>query len=187
MPTRFYIEERLDYKNGSRYGRVGAYEFIRARAVTDAGEGTAFVLKPRDPALGNNTLVFELLRSGKFTDPNNGNLLLAGLTFVTLLWKDPKTAPAAARDVLNFLRVTGGPMLLGDQRQFLKRTIVVDGNGWVSGFVSAGLNKGTKDVPLIDAAVVADVENLDGVQVVKAPRAGAYSHLLYLNQSLTSR
>src|SRR5687767_6920220 len=127
MPTRFYVEERTDYKNGSRYGAIGAYEFIRTRVVTDQGEGVAFVLKPRDPALGNKTLVFEMLRTGKFPDPNDGNLLLAGFTFVSLAWKDAKTAPAAARDVLNFLRVTGGPMLLGDQRQFLKRTIVVDG------------------------------------------------------------
>src|SRR5688572_6971453 len=120
MPVRFFVEERIDHKKGDRYGAVGAYEFIRTRVSTSAGESQAFVLKPRDPALGNKTLVFEVIPENKFADPNNGNLLLAGFTFVSLVWKDPKTAPVAAKEVLDFLRVTGGPMLLGDQRQFLK-------------------------------------------------------------------
>lgn len=184
MAVRFYVEDRIDYKNGNRYGAVGPYEFIRARAVTDAGQGIAYILKPRDPALGNKTLVFELLRADKFPDPNDGNLFLSGFTFVSLVWKDPKTSALAAQEVLNFLRVTGGPMLLGDQRQFLKRTIVVDGTGWVPTFFLGGMNKGVKDVALIDAAVIANVEKLDGLRIVQAPRNKAYAALLKLQDEI---
>ena len=187
MPVRFFVEERIDHKKGDRYGAVGAYEFIRTRVSTSAGESQAFVLKPRDPALGNKTLVFEVIRENKFADPNNGNLLLAGFTFVSLVWKDPKTAPVAAKEVLDFLRVTGGPMLLGDQRQFLKRTIVVDGTGWVAPFVGAGMNKGTKNVPLIDAAVLAGADKPEGIQVVQAPRPQAYGQLIKLQEPLQSK
>jgi hypothetical protein len=184
MAVRFYVEERTDYNKGSRYGRVGPYEFIRARVETDAGEGLAFVLKPRDPALGNNTLVFEIIRDPKFVNPNDGNLFSAGFTFVSLVWPDATTAPEAAKDVLNFLRVTGGPMLLGDQRQFLKRTIVVDASGWVPRFVASGMNKGTKHFPLIDAAVTPNTASIEGVKVVQAPRAKAYSRLTELHAQL---
>jgi hypothetical protein len=148
MPTRFLIEERTDYQNAKPFGTAGPYEFIIARALTDAGEGRIEVLKPRDPAKGNGTFIFELNAKQKVARSNH--LLEAGHTFVHLMWKDPATAAQGVHHVLNFLRATGGPMLLGDQPRFAKRLLAANASSWLPAFIEKGLNKGARDRTLID-------------------------------------
>lgn len=148
MPTRFFVEERSDYQGGKPFGAAGPYEFIAARAVTDSGEGRIEVLKPRQPASGSGTFLVELNRKGK--PVHTDELLQQGHTFLHILWKDQATALKGVHHILNFLRVTGGPMLLGDQPRFVKRLLAVNAQSWLPAFVQAGLNQGAKDRTLID-------------------------------------
>ena len=46
------------------------------------------------------------------------------------------------------------------------------------------MNKGAKDLPLIDAAIIANVEKLDGLRVVQAPRNKAYAAVRKLQDEL---
>ena len=149
MPVRFYVEQRLDFQDAKSFGKAGSYELILTRVVTDAGEGRVSVLKPRDPVLGNGTALFELNPKRK-QPPSDAAQLEEGFTFVDLLWPSPTTAQQAVQQVLNYLKVTGGPMLLGDQPRFIKKVLAVNAKSWLTKFNEAGLNKGSKDRVLID-------------------------------------
>jgi hypothetical protein len=149
MPTRFYIEERSDYNKAAEFGQAGPYEHITARAVTDAGEGHVDVMKPRDPSKGNGTLIFRLNPKQK-RRPLKSDLLSQGYTFADLTWKDRATSLEGVHAVLNFLKVTGGPMLLGDQPRFIKRVLAEDAGEWLSQLKERSLNTGSKGQPLID-------------------------------------
>ena len=148
MPTRFLIEDRTDYRKAAAFGEAGPYERITAKALTDAGEGHVDVMKPRDPSKGNGTLIFRL--NPKQERSFKPDLLNQGYTFVDLRWSDRATALQGAHHVLNFLKVTGGPMLLGDQRRFIKRVLAVDAAGWLPEYNQKKLNTGAKDQTLID-------------------------------------
>jgi hypothetical protein len=148
MPTRFYIEDRTDYNKAAEFGQAGPYEHITARAVTDAGEGRADVMKPRDPSKGSGTLIFRL--NPKQRRSFKPDLLNQGYTFVDLMWRDRQTSLQGVHDVLNFLKVTGGPMLLGDQPRFIKRILAEDAGAWLSDLKQRNLNTGDKGQPLID-------------------------------------
>lgn len=149
MAVRFFVEQRLDFQDGKTFGKAGPYELIVTRAVTGVGEGRVTVLKPRDPALGNGTFLFEL--NPKRQQPSGDPAQMEqGVTWVEMTWRNAATAPQAVQEVLNFLRVTGGPMLLGDQPRFVKKVIAVNADSWLPKFNEAGLNKGAKDRVLID-------------------------------------
>lgn len=152
MATHFYVEQRTDFHNGKAYGEAGPYELIVARTVTGAGEGQLRYLKPRDPAKGSGTMLFVLEKTANITMPEDPSLYEAGYIFAAMTWPDEKSRIAGLKEVMNFLRVTGGPMLLGDQPRFIKRAIVLDSGSWLPQFVSAGANKGDKDKRLFDGA-----------------------------------
>lgn len=152
--TRFYVNDRGDFQNGQQFGKAGVYEFIVARLAAEAGEGWAEVLKPRDPALGNGTVVIKVNPpKGKYAPPVEA--LNSGVTLITLTWKDAATLQAGVAELVNFLKYKGGPMLLGDQRRFLKRAVVVDNALWVAELVKSGRNKNDKGQVLIDALLPA--------------------------------
>lgn len=162
--TRFYVGERTDWENGRAYGNAGPYELITSRVVTNAGEGQTEVLKPRDPAKGNGVLLVEINPRSKrqYSDEE----LDRGTTFLRLMWKDPGTMQAGVREVVLFLKLTGGPFLLGDQRRFLKRVIYAGDRDWLQHFVAAGHNKDEKERALFDASMPAltGAADIDGAQ-----------------------
>lgn len=149
--TRFYVNQRTDYEKGKTFGNAGVYEFIDAKVVTGAGQGRADVLKPRDPATGNGTFVLIVNGSGKLQAPES--TLNSGVTIVRLMWPDTKSLESGVSEVVSFLRYDGGPMLLGDQKRFLKRAIVLDDQPWVSAFLRSGKNADPKGRPLLDASL----------------------------------
>lgn len=152
--TRFYVDQRGDWANGKSFGSAGIYEFITARVVTDAGEGRAEVLKPREPKLGSGVLVVEVNGKGKLGAPDAA--LEAGQTIVRLAWRDAGTVAMGVSQIVNFLRYTGGPMLLGDQSRFLKKkAVLVDNGPWVAQFVASDRNKDAKGRVLVDETVSA--------------------------------
>lgn len=144
MATRFYVDRREDYERGREFGNAGPYERITARVAADSGEGIAEVLKPRDPARGNGTLLLEVNPTSKLS--RRPRDLEQGFTFVTLTWQDPATLQAGVREMVMFLKVTGGPMLLGDQPRFLKRAIVAGDRS----VIGSGPNADAKGRTLID-------------------------------------
>lgn len=115
--STLYVDERTDYKEGASFGKAGAYERITANATYGASKMTAWMefLKPRDPALGNGTLLYVI---GK--GPDEKQLLEAG--FSILRFKENK--PEAVRDVVSYLRYGADSiLLLSDQKRFQKRVI----------------------------------------------------------------
>src|SRR3954447_13126781 len=112
-----HVIERTDYENGKAFGAAGPYERIVAKATYADGEVTTVaVLKPRDPAKGNGTLV--VIASPDIPVPP---LVDGGYTVLQV--PDPNRSNVG--DMIAFLRYDGSPFLLGDQRRFLKRTIAV--------------------------------------------------------------
>jgi hypothetical protein len=147
MPTRLFVERREDFERGKSFGAPGPYEFIAARVVSDAGEGRVEVLKPRDPAKGNGTMLFAV---NSKTANRDQALLEQGHTFVSLQWKDQATMLRGVHELVAFLKLTGGPMLLGDQRRFLKRALAAHADKWLPAFKDKGLNNDEKGRTLFD-------------------------------------
>ncbi|MDX2266857.1 MAG: alpha/beta hydrolase domain-containing protein [Bryobacter sp.] len=120
--TKVHLVDRGDVEGGRAFGKAGAYEFVAARAffavdpklpanqiIRDLdkakpnAEGKVefsadiYVLKPRDPALGNGGLVFEVSnRGGKGllgtfqfagNDGGDGWLMEQGYTLVWVGWQ----------------------------------------------------------------------------------------------------
>ncbi|MDZ4802538.1 MAG: hypothetical protein SGI92_30635 [Bryobacteraceae bacterium] len=146
--TRFYVDQRTDWSKAAAFGQAGPYELITARVVTDAGEGRIEMLKPRDPKLGNGTLELEVNGKGKFGGSNK--TLETGVTMMRLTWSNASTLEAGVAEIVDFLKFTGGPMLLGDQRRFLKKAVLVDNAKWVAEFLISAKNKDAKGRPLVD-------------------------------------
>lgn len=146
--TRFYVDQRLDWSKGAAFGQAGPYEYISARVVTDVGEGRVEMLKPRDPKFGNGTLELEVNGKGKFGASDK--MLETGVTLMRMTWTNASTLQASVAEIVNFLKFKGGPMLLGDQRQFLKKAVLVDNAGWVDEFLRSGKNKDPKGRALVD-------------------------------------
>jgi hypothetical protein len=147
--TRFYVDQRMDWSKGVEFGQAGPYEYISARVVTDAGEGRVEMLKPRDPKFGNGMLELEVNGKGNFGASNK--MLETGVTLMRLTWPNASTMQAGVREIVNFLKFTGGPMLLGDQRQFLKKAVLVDNGKWVDEFLASEKNKDPKGRTLVDS------------------------------------
>lgn len=175
MPTRFLVEQRTDYQNAKPFGQAGPYEFIVARAVTDNGEGRLEYLKPREPSKGDGAMLFMADKSLASVVGEDPALLEAGYIIASLTWPDAKTRLAGIQDVMNFLRVTGGPMLLGDQRTFVKRAIALDNGSWIGQFVSAGHNAGLKGKKLFDGAwlIRAEAKPIGDLKVLYSDAKGA--------------
>lgn len=116
--NKLYVDERTDYKEGASFGNAGPYERITANAYYGTSDTPAFIelLKPREPAKGNGTLLYLIGRG-----PAEKALLEAGFTLLRMRKHDPQ----AARDVVGFFRYGAGPgiLLLTDQRRFQKRFI----------------------------------------------------------------
>jgi len=149
--TRFYVDQRGDYAGGKNFGAPGIYEFITTKVVTDAGTGSAEVIKPRDPKLGNGTLILDVNGKGKLTPPEG--TLSTGVTIVRLTWPDAASLNAAVTEITDFLKYKGGPMLLGDQRQFLKKAVAVDRGSWLAAFAKNGRNADAKGRVLLEGAL----------------------------------
>lgn len=157
--TRFYVDQRGDYSSGREFGSAGVYELITAKVVTGSGQGQAEVLKPRDPAKGNHTFLLDV--NGK-RSPAPDTFLSGGTTLIRLRWSDKQTLAAGVKEILEFLKYQGGPMLLGDQSRFLRRAVVVDDGQWVAEFLKAGNNKDEKGRPLLDASLRSgDAKSMD--------------------------
>jgi hypothetical protein len=87
--TKIHVEDRNDYENGRAFGAAGPYEYVKARVhytvdpklaanrmiadVDKAVQATRglvhfsadlYVIKPRDPAKGNGTILFEVSNRG---------------------------------------------------------------------------------------------------------------------------
>jgi hypothetical protein len=152
--VRFYVDQRGDWANGKNFGQPGVYEVITAKMVADAGEGWVEVLKPRDPKLGSGTFTLEVNPKSKVGAPPE-SVLTAGNTVIRLMWRDAGTVQLAVSQLVDFLKYTGGPMLLGDQRRFLKKAILVDNGEWVAQFVASPKNKDAKGRVLVDETTAA--------------------------------
>ncbi len=112
-----YFDQRTDYEGGKSFGTAGPYERIVAKATFTGGAmSTVDVLKPRDPAKGNGTLVL-LMAPGV----PMASLVEGGFTILQVI---PPTRDAS-RDMVAFLKYLGSPFLLGDQKKFLKRAISI--------------------------------------------------------------
>ena len=158
--TRFYVDQRGDFANGNSFGAPGIFEVITAKVVTDAGTGRVEVIKPRDPAKGNGTLILDVNGKGKSAPPSS--VLESGVTIIRLTWPDAKSLPDGVKEIVTFFKYTGGPMLLGDQRRFLKKAVVVENGPWVKEFVKSGRNNDAKGRPLLDGSLsAADAKALD--------------------------
>ncbi|MBC8167217.1 MAG: hypothetical protein H7Y20_15275 [Bryobacteraceae bacterium] len=158
--TRFFVDERIDYAAGKSFGTAGVYELITTKVITDAGAGKAEVLKPRDPAHGNGIFVLDV--NGKQKTAPQAPLLDSGVTIIRLTWPDSATLPAGVQEITSFLKYKGGPMLLGDQRRFLKKAVVIDNASWLGEFVKTGKNTDEKGRQLFDLALRgASAQSLD--------------------------
>ncbi|MBC7928476.1 MAG: hypothetical protein H7039_22770 [Bryobacteraceae bacterium] len=149
--TKFYVDQRTDYEKAKEYGGAGPYELVLAKVVTSSGEGRAEILKPRDPQKGNSTMVLEVNGKGRLSAPESA--LQAGSTIVRLTWPDTASRQSGIADVVSFLRYDGGPMLMGDQRRFIKRVVAVDNGPWLGEFVASAKNKDAKGRVLIEGAL----------------------------------
>jgi hypothetical protein len=151
--TKLYVDERTDYKQGATFGNAGPYERITANAFS--GESTTptwiEVLKPREPAKGNGTLLYII---GK--GPDEKALLEAGFILLRVRGDDP----AAVRDVVEYFRYGGtGILLLSDQRRFVKRTIAFASGRdaqKLAALGQGGFTKGEKDRDVFDILWVHD-------------------------------
>ena len=115
--TKIYVEERGDFQEGKSFGAPGPYERVVARAhfaidpklpanriirdidrapVDDKGlvrfSADLYVLKPRDPAKGNGSILFEVSnRGGKgmlgMFQANDAYLMEQGYTLVWVGWQ----------------------------------------------------------------------------------------------------
>lgn len=154
-----YVDQRQDVKNGQAFGSAGPYERIVAKAIYDSPvNATIECLKPRDPSKGNSGLV---LLTGKSGMPEA--LMQRGYTLLRLNSADS----AALRDLVSFLRYGGGPegFLLGDQKRFLKRAILVGDAATVGAILSVNAN--AKNQQLIDGVVVMGSKGYQGPEGVK--------------------
>ena len=151
--TKLYVDERTDYKQGVSFSNAGPYERITANAFSGDSTTPAFidVLKPRDPAKGNGTLLYVI---GK--GPDEKALLEAG--FIVLRVRGD--SPAAVRDVVEYFRYGGpGILLLSDQRRFVKRTIAFASGRdaqKLAALAQGGFTKGDKDRNVFDVLWVHD-------------------------------
>lgn len=155
-----YIDQRTDVKGGQAFGAAGPYERITAKVVRDSPAKTSMeYLKPRDPSKGNGGLV---LLTGKSGMPEA--LMQRGYTLLRLNSIDATTA----RELVSFLRYGGGPdaFLLGDQKRFLKRAILVGDAAAAESILSA--NTSDKGKQLIDGVVVMGSKGYTAPEGVKA-------------------
>ncbi len=126
--TKIYVEERGDVQDGKSFGATGPYERVVARAhfaidpklaanqiirdidrapVDDKGmvrfSADLYVLKPRDPAKGNGSILFEVSnRGGKgllgMFQANDAYLMEQGYTLVWVGWQwDVPVSPEILR------------------------------------------------------------------------------------------
>jgi hypothetical protein len=178
-----YVDERTDYKDGKGLGPAGPYERITANATLTGGrQAFVEVLKPRDPARGNGTLLY-LVEAG----PSEQAMMEGGFTYLRVKGNDP----AAVRDVVSFLRYGGPGFLLTDQRRFLKRFIALASgkNATILGkFVEAGMNKNERGQPVFDVIWLHDsdlkVSSKDDVNIRHTQSAPLEGLLLQLDNSL---
>jgi hypothetical protein len=144
--NHIYVDQRLDVEKAKDFGAAGPYERIVASAVYEPGVKIAMdYLKPRDPAKGNGAIVLLTGGSG-----NLQPLMHRGYTVLRM-----KTGDAAAiREMITFLRYGGGPdaLLLGDQRRFLKRAILVGDPTTIESILLT--NEDSKKRRLIDGLIV---------------------------------
>ena len=164
-----YLDTRTDYAAGKPFGTAGPYERIVAKATLTSGDvHVVDIVKPRDPAKGNGTLVL-LDAPGvpleAFTE--------GGYTVLQV----PDGKRDAMLDMLAFLRYQGSPFLLGDQKKFLKRTIVVAPDMAADHLrqeLAAGTMVDEKRRPLFNAVVLLgkDAKGFEatGVKIVPASR-----------------
>jgi hypothetical protein len=112
-----HVQERGDYAGGKQFGSAGVYERITAVGTNESGQTVAIeMIRPRDPALGTETLV--VLSSGG--DAELLPLLQKGWHLVRI---GNTQSADAIRDLLVFLRYGGKPLLLSDSRRFVKRVV----------------------------------------------------------------
>jgi len=153
--AKLYVDERIDYKQGTSFANAGPYERITANAFSgDSSTPTHIeVLKPREPTKGNGTLLYVI---GK--GPDEKALLEAG--FIVLRVRGDN--PAAARDIVEFFRYGGtGILLLSDQRRFVKRTIAFASGPdarRLAELAKSGFTTGDKDRKVFDVLWVHDSE-----------------------------
>lgn len=163
--NHIFVEQRLDVDKGRDVGAPGPYERIVASAVYEPSVKVGIdYLKPRDPAKGNGALV---VLTGKAGDLQA--LMPRGYTVLQM-----KTGDAAAiREMVTFLRYGGGPdaLLLGDQRRFLKRAILVGDPTTLESILLT--NEDAKNRRLIDGIVISGgkpFKSPSGVKSVPAKR-----------------
>ena len=153
MLTKLYVDERTDYKQGIAFGNAGPYERITANAFSGESAVPAHIelLKPRQPAKGNGTLLYII---GK--GPEEKTLLEAGFTILRV--RDDK--PEAVRDVVEYFRYGGpGILLLSDQKQYVKRAIAFASGPdarKLAALGQGGFTKGDRDRTVFDVLWVHD-------------------------------
>ncbi len=153
MLTKLYVDQRTDYKDGTSFGNAGPYESITANAFSGDSTVPAYIelLKPRQPAKGNGTLLYII---GK--GPAEKALLEAG--FMILRVRDDKAE--AVRDVVEYFRYGApGILLLSDQRRFVKRTVAFAAGPdarKLTALAQGGFTKGDKDRMVFDILWVHD-------------------------------
>jgi hypothetical protein len=115
--TRIHVEDRNDYEQGNSFGTAGPYEYIKARVyytvdpklpanriIADIAHAIQepkglvsfsadlYVIKPRDPAKGNGTILFEVSNRGGrgmlgIFQRDDKMLLEQGYTLVWVGWQ----------------------------------------------------------------------------------------------------
>lgn len=165
-----YVQERTDYENGKDSGSPGPYEHIVAKAtLSDGSVGIVDVLKPRDPARGNQTLVLVMA-----PEIPAGELVQRGYTILRVAEHEPNII----RAVISFLRYDGSPFLLGDQPKFLKHAIAVissDAAPDIQEAIDNGSNRSESGKPLVEGVLVygsgGDLKPSSGLTVGHAQRS----------------
>lgn len=152
--NKLYVDERTDYRDGASFGNAGPYERITANAFYGTSDTAAHIelLKPREPAKGNGTLLYVIGRG-----PAEKALLEAGFSLLRMRKHDPN----AVRDVVGFFRYGGGPgiLLLTDQRRFQKRFVAFASGADVQQLAAmAPLNQDEKGRNVFDVFWVHDSE-----------------------------
>jgi hypothetical protein len=141
-----YVDRREDVEKGKAFGAAGPYERITGWAIYEPQVKIEMeYLKPRQPTQGNGALVLLTGKSGTYPD-----LMQKGFILIRLQTGDAE----AIREMISFLRYGGGPeaFLLGDQKRFVKRAIVVGDAATLESILPTNANAQNKR--LFDGVIV---------------------------------